>query len=68
MVEEGYIICNKCNYKFERDRMLRFCSNCFACSGCEIYYCPSCDEEIVITPIKRMVSSSESNENKPGLI
>jgi hypothetical protein len=68
IVKEDYIICNKCNYKFERDRMLRFCSNCFVCSGCEIYYCPSCDEEIVITPIKRMVSSSESNENKPGLI
>jgi hypothetical protein len=62
IVKEDYIICNKCNYKFERDRMLRFCSNCFVCSGCEIYYCPSCDEEIVITPVRRIKSASDKNE------
>jgi hypothetical protein len=42
--------------------MLRFCSNCFVCSGCEIYYCPSCDEEIVITPVRRIKSASDKNE------
>jgi hypothetical protein len=50
--EKGYITCSSCSMKFERDKEFRHCSNCFACTGCEIYYCPGCDNEIVITPVK----------------
>ncbi|HKK43246.1 MAG TPA: hypothetical protein VJ963_12605 [Bacteroidales bacterium] len=56
--EEEYIICNRCGTKFEKDREYRSCSNCFVCSGCEIYFCPSCDNEIVLIPIKKAGSMS----------
>lgn len=51
-IDKDYIICGRCYLKFERERELRYCSNCFACTGCEIYYCPECDNEIVITPVR----------------
>jgi hypothetical protein len=56
-IETDYIICKGCGYKFDRGGTNKHCSNCFACTGCEIYYCPSCDEEIVVTPVKRLRSS-----------
>jgi hypothetical protein len=40
--------------EFERTKEFTYCSNCFACTGCEIYYCPGCDNEIVITPVRSM--------------
>jgi hypothetical protein len=54
IIENDYIICGSCNLKFERGPEYQHCSNCFACTGCEIYYCPGCDNEIVITPIKTL--------------
>ena len=54
LIEKEHIICGSCNLKFERSREYTYCSNCFACTGCEIYYCPRCDEEIVITPVRSM--------------
>lgn len=62
IMEENYIICNRCSYKFDRDKTYKHCSNCFACTGCEIYYCPDCDEEIVITPVRSMRSSSKGHK------
>jgi hypothetical protein len=50
-IEKDYIICGSCNQKFERSKEYTSCSNCFVCTGCEIYYCPRCDNEIVITPV-----------------
>jgi len=64
VVEEEYIVCDKCRTQFERDRLYRSCSNCFVCSGCEIYYCPSCDEEIVVRPIKRAGSSLDEDKRE----
>jgi hypothetical protein len=32
------------------------------CSGCEVYYCPACDDEIVVTPVKRIQSSPDKNK------
>ena len=52
MIDKEYIICGKCSYKFDRTKEKKHCSNCIVCTGCEIYYCPDCDEEIVITPIR----------------
>ena len=62
IIEKDYIICGSCNLKFERDKEFRNCCNCFACTGCEIYYCPECDNEIVITPVRSMKTSSDHIE------
>jgi hypothetical protein len=59
MVEKEYVICGTCGFRFERSKEYKHCSNCFACTGCEIYYCPRCDEEIVVTPIKKMREDPE---------
>jgi hypothetical protein len=52
-VEKDYIICGNCNRQFDRSSEFKHCSNCFACTGCEIYYCPKCDEEIIIKAPKQ---------------
>ncbi|MEZ5071992.1 MAG: hypothetical protein R2751_13790 [Bacteroidales bacterium] len=44
------LLCHHCGTSFERDRDYRHCSNCFACTGCEIYLCPSCGGEITVRP------------------
>lgn len=38
VIEKNYIICGTCNLKFDRTAEFKHCSNCFACTGCEIYY------------------------------
>jgi RNA polymerase subunit RPABC4/transcription elongation factor Spt4 len=30
------------------DLVYRTCSNCFACTGCEIYTCPGCGTELIV--------------------
>ncbi len=42
------ILCHNCGTSFERDLAYQNCSNCFACTGCEIYICPGCAVEIVV--------------------
>jgi len=54
IINKEHITCGSCRYRFERIKENKHCSNCFACTGCEIYYCPRCDFEIVITPVKPM--------------
>lgn len=44
--------CRECGFEFSNLNVSRTCSNCFACTGCEIYICPSCNSEVVIKPIK----------------
>jgi len=61
-VQDDLIICNRCGLIFSREETGKHCSNCFACTGCEIYYCPSCDFEIVITPKKPSRRNSDSTE------
>ncbi len=46
--------CQECNFRFSNEDVPRTCSNCFACTGCEIYICPSCGSEVVIKPMKPM--------------
>lgn len=58
-IEEHHIICDKCGLKFERGIKNQHCSNCYACTGCEIYYCPQCDERIVVKPVRKMNFSSK---------
>lgn len=45
--------CPSCNFQFSNLEVMRTCSNCFACTGCEIYTCPSCNNEVVIKPIRK---------------
>jgi predicted RNA-binding Zn-ribbon protein involved in translation (DUF1610 family) len=42
------ILCHNCGHSIERDLFYRTCSNCFACTGCEIYTCPECGTEIIV--------------------
>lgn len=46
------ILCHNCGTSMERDLVYRTCSNCFACTGCEIYTCPGCGTEIIVKPKK----------------
>jgi hypothetical protein len=61
IIEKEYIICGKCSFKFDRNKENKHCSNCIVCTGCEIYYCPKCDEEIVIIPIKPIYDGEGEN-------
>ena len=45
--------CSACGFEFSNLAVPRTCSNCFACTGCEVYLCPSCSEEVVIKPVKK---------------
>jgi positive regulator of sigma E activity len=45
------ISCNFCGYSFHKGDFKRSCSNCFACTGCETYICPKCENEIIVKPI-----------------
>ena len=56
--EEVYA-CNSCGRQFSNFDVPRNCSNCFACTGCEIYLCPFCGEEVVVKPIKKHDSSKK---------
>lgn len=51
-----FYTCEKCGFKFSNLDLPRTCSNCFACTGCEIYICPVCENEVVIKPMKPMKS------------
>jgi len=65
IIENDYITCGTCSLKFERSKELKHCSNCIVCTGCEVYYCPKCDNEIIITPIRPIYSDSKlRGENK----
>lgn len=59
IIENDYIICSSCNLKFERIKEFKHCSNCFVCTACEVYYCPGCDNEIIVTPVKSLKGKQE---------
>lgn len=46
------ITCDNCLKTFSSASLRRVCGNCFLCTGCEIYRCPKCQEEIIITPLE----------------
>jgi hypothetical protein len=52
--KEKFYLCEKCGFRFSDKDVPKICSNCFACSGCEIYVCPGCGDEVVIKPIKTL--------------
>jgi len=54
MNPEEMIVCNVCKKSFDKEKARRKCSNCFACTGCEIYFCPFCNHVIEIKLPKKM--------------
>lgn len=46
------ITCQKCSSRHALKGLKKICSNCFACTGCEIYRCPVCNRGIVVTPVR----------------
>ncbi len=56
--KEKYYTCTACGFDFSNLDAERVCSNCFACTGCEIYYCPLCRQEVEIKPKKPMSRQS----------
>ena len=48
-----YYRCLACGIEFSNLDGTRVCSNCFACTGCEIYNCPFCEAEVVVKPMKQ---------------
>jgi len=51
---EKFYNCSACDFKFSNLDVSRVCSNCFACTGCEVYHCPACGVEVVVKPMKAM--------------
>jgi len=66
LIDEEFITCGKCSYQFERSKANKHCSNCIVCTGCEVYYCAGCDEEIIITPIKPIYNGSGRRAQSSG--
>jgi hypothetical protein len=60
-MEKEKITCGNCQNSFPKSNDYRHCSNCFACTGCEIYYCPYCDERIEIKPMRKFQDKKQSN-------
>jgi hypothetical protein len=46
------ITCSSCYKKFIEKDAKKICSNCFACTGCEIYKCPKCGFEVMVVERK----------------
>jgi len=42
--------CTSCGMEWKSEDLEKSCGNCFACTGCEMWVCPSCDSQIVIVP------------------
>ena len=45
--------CLECKKDFTRDDAEKVCSNCFACTGCEMYICPHCGHENIFKEMKK---------------
>jgi hypothetical protein len=55
------IECRQCGFSTQRGNVERQCSNCFACTGCEIYLCPECGNEIVIRSVRKPGNNFEKS-------
>jgi hypothetical protein len=51
--KEKIYTCPNCNFQFSNLDVPRMCSNCFGCTGCEIYICLQCEQEVVIKAVKK---------------
>jgi predicted RNA-binding Zn-ribbon protein involved in translation (DUF1610 family) len=51
--------CPLCGANFNSLNAEKVCSNCFACTGCEIFICPTCGQEAIIKDLKRPEKRSQ---------
>ncbi len=51
---KNILTCPSCGQVFDLDVLERYCSNCFACTGCERYVCPNCESAIVVKALRKM--------------
>ncbi len=58
--KEKFYQCSSCGFRFSNLDVDRMCSNCFACTGCEIYLCPGCSSEVEVKPMKKMSGSGKN--------
>ncbi len=65
MKDADKLQCENCLSEFNKHDLDRCCSNCFCCTGCEIYQCPSCKKEIVVTPIGEPSTCRYHNKDNP---
>ena len=59
--KEKIYTCDSCKYRFSNLDAMRSCSNCFACTGCEIYLCPECENEVIIKAKKSIKPGDQSS-------
>jgi len=45
--------CIFCQFEFTNVDAIKVCSNCFACTGCEIFTCPNCGYENIFKEMKK---------------
>ncbi len=60
--KEKFYSCGTCGFQFTNLEVDRTCSNCFSCTGCEIYLCPGCTSEVVIKPVKPLKKPENISE------
>ena len=60
------IECENCFKEHNVESLKKSCGNCFACTGCEIYLCPNCHKEIIVTPIQTRFSPTTDELNGPN--
>jgi len=66
MINENILICENCKNCFDKETVRRRCSNCFACTGCEVYFCPFCNNVVVISlPKKMSLNLKEQSKTTP---
>jgi len=59
------VTCPHCGEEFAKADLRRYCSNCFACTGCERYLCAACDEVIEIVPVRPPSFKTSSKGHHP---
>lgn len=61
MEDTNLVTCDQCNKQWNKEKLDRYCSNCFGCTGCEQYVCPYCDNVIVVKPVRKMKTNNNED-------
>jgi len=61
---EDIIVCSNCSNSFDKETVRQKCSNCFACTGCEIYFCPFCGSEAILRLPKKISLNNGKSTNE----
>ncbi|WP_146260746.1 hypothetical protein [Breznakibacter xylanolyticus] len=58
--------CPHCHSRFSKDDLEKYCSNCFSCTGCEIYECPTCRKLIEVRPVGKPMRGRPALDDDAG--